>query len=135
MSNNYLSFNCANGCGACGVRLKDFETYRAESLDGKLIERRTVPKIVSTCCGADVDVWDERAQDITAKVEASPVQAQRGAVCEVQDGDPESPTHRQWFPARFVALDLVAGEPIVQREGNMPEFATWSSVRGLARSA
>lgn len=80
MSNNYLSFNCTNGCGACNVRLKDFEVYRAETLDGKLIERRTVPKIVSTCCGSDVEVWDERAQDITAKVEATPAaQAQGGA--------------------------------------------------------
>jgi hypothetical protein len=31
-------------------------------------------------------------------------------------------------PARFVAVDLVGGEPIVQRDGCMPEFATWASV-------
>lgn len=57
----------------------------------------------------------------------------RGKPCEVMDGDPDSPTHRQWFPARFVALDLIGGEPIVQRDKCMPSFATWGSVRGIQK--
>lgn len=57
----------------------------------------------------------------------------RGTACELQDQDHDSPTFQQWFPARFVALDLVGGEPIVQREGRMPVFATWGGVRGIVR--
>lgn len=42
----------------------------------------------------------------------------------------------QWFPAKFVSLSLceISPEPIVQRKGSMPIFATWNSVR-LPRGA
>lgn len=58
----------------------------------------------------------------------------RGAPCEVLDGDPDSPTYKQWRKARFVAPDLIAQEPIVQIDGRMPWFATWRSVRGITKS-
>lgn len=63
-----FTFNCANGCGACDVKLTECETYRSETMDGKLIDRRYELKVVSKCCGSDVDVWDELMQDITFDV-------------------------------------------------------------------
>lgn len=66
-----LSFICTSGCGECRIRLADFETFRHETLDGQLIERRTVPQVVSTCCGAAVEVWDERKQDVVGTVGVS----------------------------------------------------------------
>ena len=61
-------FNCSNGCGPCGVKVREFENYRSETPDGALIERRCVPELVSTCCGSEVDIWDEVAQDLWAGV-------------------------------------------------------------------
>lgn len=47
---------------------------------------------------------------------------QRGDRCEVFiDGE--------WNPALFVATDLIGNEPIVQRIGFMPTFATWKTLR------
>jgi hypothetical protein len=37
----------------------------------------------------------------------------------------------KWVSARFIATDLVGGEPIVQRDGAMPVFATWNEVRSI----
>lgn len=54
---------CANGCGRCGVRLAELEALRVETLDGTLLAQQMVPNIVSACCGQDVEVWDELAQD------------------------------------------------------------------------
>ena len=66
-----FSFNCANGCGACGVKLREFGTYRAETPEGRLIARTAIPEIVSTCCGGNVEVWDELVDDVCASVLAS----------------------------------------------------------------
>lgn len=52
------AFICANGCGECGVRLSEFEYERTESLSGQLIDRKVSPQLVSTCCGSEVDVYD-----------------------------------------------------------------------------
>lgn len=71
-----LQFVCQEGCGVCGVRLTDFEVFRSETMEGELIESRTVPQIVSTCCGSPVDVWDERKQDVVGPVEAAQPTAQ-----------------------------------------------------------
>ncbi len=68
-----LSFNCSAGCGACGVKLKDFVTHQTQAQEGdEWVVVNTEPQIVSTCCGSPVEVWDERKQDITASVEATP---------------------------------------------------------------
>ena len=67
-----LEFICGNGCGVCKIRLNDFEYERTETLEGELISRKTVPRIVSACCGFDVDVWDERVQDVTGHVSVEP---------------------------------------------------------------
>lgn len=63
------SFNCTNGCGECGVKLREFENYRSETLDGRLLKRRTVPDLVSTCCGSLVEVWDSATEDVSGQVE------------------------------------------------------------------
>lgn len=54
---------CANGCGRCGIKLSEFECERTETLAGELVSRKVCPQIVSACCGHDVEVWDEEAQD------------------------------------------------------------------------
>jgi hypothetical protein len=68
-----LAFNCSAGCGACGVKLQDFVTHQTQAHEGdEWVVIATQPQIVSTCCGSPVDVWDERKQDITASVDATP---------------------------------------------------------------
>lgn len=62
MSNRY-SFCCAAGCGDCEVRLRPFEVFRSETLEGNLIEQRTVPEVVSSCCGSNVWIYDEQNGD------------------------------------------------------------------------
>jgi hypothetical protein len=66
------SFNCGNGCGECGIVLREYEVFRSETPEGELIERRVIPEIVSSCCGNSVDVWDSVAEDLCALVLASP---------------------------------------------------------------
>jgi hypothetical protein len=68
-----LSFNCSAGCGACGVKLQDFVTHQTQAQEGdEWVVVAAQPQIVSTCCGSPVEVWDERKQDITASVDATP---------------------------------------------------------------
>lgn len=67
MSNRY-SFNCTNGCGACGVKVVEYETSRTESIEtGELIARTFEPQIVSDCCGHAVQVWDDVADDTVGR--------------------------------------------------------------------
>jgi len=91
-----LEFVCSSGCGVCKVRLADFEVYRSEAMAGDLIESRTVPRIVSVCCGSSVDVWDERVQDVTGQicVEPSEVRLVAGALI---DTSPELPGERAYY--------------------------------------
>jgi hypothetical protein len=63
-----FSFNCTNGCGACKVRLFEFEVYRSETMAGELVERRVTPQIVSVCCGSDVEIWDSLRDDTAGMV-------------------------------------------------------------------
>jgi len=53
----------------------------------------------------------------------------RGTPCEAKDESGE------WKPARFIALDLVGGEPLIQFDKRMPWFSTWNSVRGIDKDA
>jgi hypothetical protein len=39
-----------------------------------------------------------------------------------------------WVDAKFVALDLVGFEPMVQAPKRMPVFATWGTVDGLPKA-
>ncbi len=71
---------------------------------------------------------------MTTTPAAHPAKDLRGKECEVLDGNPDSPTHGQWLKARFVSVDLIGQEPIVQVDGCMPWFATWGSVRGITKS-
>jgi hypothetical protein len=53
-------------------------THQTQALEGdEGVVMETEPQIVSTCCGSPVEVWDERKQDITASVDATPPAAQR----------------------------------------------------------
>lgn len=54
---------CANGCGICDVRRSMFEYYREEDLNGNLIESKSVPMLVSKCCGADLMMWDNQSDE------------------------------------------------------------------------
>ncbi len=71
---------------------------------------------------------------MTTTPAAHPAKDLRGKECEVLDGNPDSPTHGQWLKARFVSVDLIGQEPIVQVDGCMPWFATWASVRGITKT-
>ena len=56
-------FNCANGCGRCGVELSEFEFQRTETMTGEFVSHKVCPQIVSACCGGVVEVWDEVSMD------------------------------------------------------------------------
>lgn len=67
-----LSFICTNGCGYCGVKLRDFVTHATQAQDSDTwVTVASEPEIVSTCCGHPVEVWDERKQDVVAEVRAA----------------------------------------------------------------
>lgn len=67
-----LPFICTNGCGYCGVKLRDFVTHATQAQDSDTwVTVASEPEIVSTCCGHPVEVWDERKQDVVAEVRAA----------------------------------------------------------------
>ena len=62
------SFVCNAGCGVCGVKVTPFEYERTETLEGEHLGSKYQPQIVSACCGAEVHVYDNRADHWGAKV-------------------------------------------------------------------
>lgn len=55
---------CARGCGACGVKTVERETSRTTCLrTGKVTNQQFQTEDVSSCCGADLMLWDEDKQD------------------------------------------------------------------------
>jgi hypothetical protein len=55
---------CANGCGVCKVKTVPFVWREVHDRNGKLLEQNTTPVDVSSCCGADLMLWDEDKQDM-----------------------------------------------------------------------
>lgn len=67
-----LQFVCQGGCGACGVKLRDFVTHATQAQEGDLwVTVAHEPQVVSACCGSPVEVWDERTNDVAALVLAA----------------------------------------------------------------
>jgi len=62
------SFVCNAGCGVCGVKVKPFEYERTETLEGEHLGSKYQPQIVSSCCGAEVHVYDNEADHWGAQV-------------------------------------------------------------------
>lgn len=56
------SWCCSNGCGECGTKETAFEYSREEFPNGDVISK-TQRVFVSTCCDADLMLWDEGKQD------------------------------------------------------------------------
>lgn len=82
-----LSYVCVNGCGYCGVRLSDFVTHQTMDQDSDVWKVvASEPQIVSTCCGSAVEVWDERKQDVTGKVEIASPPAPQEAQAALPNG-------------------------------------------------
>lgn len=55
---------CARGCGACSVKTVERETSRTTCLrTGKVTNQQFQTEDVSSCCGADLMLWDEGKQD------------------------------------------------------------------------
>lgn len=60
----HQQWTCANGCGQCGVRTIDFAWRTVTDLStGQVVERDTVKADVSSCCGAELLLWDDDLQD------------------------------------------------------------------------
>jgi len=57
---------CARGCGVCAVKTVPYVWRTVHDRDGKLIEQNTTPVDVSSCCGADLMLWDEDAKGFVA---------------------------------------------------------------------
>lgn len=55
---------CARGCGVCAVKTVPYVWREVRDRAGKLIEQNTTPVDVSSCCGADLMLWDEDKQDM-----------------------------------------------------------------------
>ena len=61
---------CARGCGPCEVKTIAHVWREVHDRNGKLLEQNTTPTDVSSCCGADLMLWDNDTQDF---VEWAPV--------------------------------------------------------------
>lgn len=48
---------CDKGCGECDAVLVEFRTYH-ETTDGVTTGERTEPRMVSSCCGEPMFLWD-----------------------------------------------------------------------------
>lgn len=62
------SFVCNAGCGVCRVKVKPFEYERTETLEGEHVGSKYEPRIVSSCCGSEVHVYDNEADTWGAEV-------------------------------------------------------------------
>ncbi|MFM9928169.1 hypothetical protein VLK31_34725 [Variovorax sp. H27-G14] len=62
------SFVCNAGCGVCAVKVAPFEYERTETLEGEHLDSKYQPQIVSSCCGAEVHVYDNHADAWGAEV-------------------------------------------------------------------
>ena len=54
---------CAKGCGPCGVKTVDFAWRTITNLHSGHVQRDTYPIDVSSCCSAELMLWDEEKQD------------------------------------------------------------------------
>lgn len=68
---------CGNGCGVCKAVAGEYEYHRTEDLDGNVLARKTLPILVSTCCGGEVEVWDEEREEEIAIVSSAPTMQSR----------------------------------------------------------
>lgn len=55
------TYVCRNGCGECKARRTERWYSREEKPDGTVVELKE-PVIVSSCCGGEVEIWDEQLQ-------------------------------------------------------------------------
>ena len=62
------SFVCNGGCGVCSVKVRPFECERTETIEGEHLGSKYQPQIVSSCCGAEVHVYDNQADEWGAEV-------------------------------------------------------------------
>lgn len=49
---------CARGCVECEVKRIEFAYETVEDMAGNELSRKTVPRLVSKCCGAPLTMWD-----------------------------------------------------------------------------
>lgn len=51
------------GCGPCGVKLIDAVIWESRDFDENLLDSECEPRLVSTCCGSDFEIWDNLKDD------------------------------------------------------------------------
>jgi hypothetical protein len=54
---------CEKGCGPCDVKRIEYEYSRTEDSAGNLLESKTIPRLVSKCCGAGLSMWDNEKDE------------------------------------------------------------------------
>jgi len=64
--NRYQFICLERGCGPCGVKLIDAVYLETRTMDGKLLVSESEPRLVSTCCGAEFEIWDNRTDDTSS---------------------------------------------------------------------
>ncbi|CAA2107736.1 hypothetical protein [Variovorax paradoxus] len=80
------SFVCNAGCGVCAVKVAPFEYERTETLEGEHLGSKYQPQIVSACCGSEVHVYDNRADQWGEQVIiAAPEQSAKGLTMGGED--------------------------------------------------
>jgi len=57
---------CSRGCGVCQVKTVPYVWREVHDRNGTLIERNSYPVDMSSCCSADLMLWDEDKQDCVA---------------------------------------------------------------------
>lgn len=56
---------CDMGCGACEPTLVQFRIFHSVNTDtGATNDERSVPMLVSSCCGKEMSLWDKDTEDV-----------------------------------------------------------------------
>jgi hypothetical protein len=63
------SWCCEHGCGETKPRVDQFEYSRTEDKHGRLLESKAAPVWRSTCCGAELFLFDDATQTSTPWVD------------------------------------------------------------------
>lgn len=61
---------CDKGCGKCDAVLVEFRTYHS-TVNGVTDAERTEPRLVSSCCGVGMFLWDTQRDDDATPTEGA----------------------------------------------------------------
>lgn len=117
-----FQWTCARGCGPCGVKRGEFKYEVTEDAEGNELSSKSTPVLVSSCCGDDLMMWDDKAGE-HIDIAATSVQApaapapQPDELQRLAEGEP-SATERK---LRLILCTQVAGALAYLDDGEMQD--------------